>query len=59
MDLVDGVKLSFNPDILNCDFVVNLPVMKTHIAAVVSLGIKNLKGVIDIPSRKECHHKAK
>ena len=55
VDLGDGVKLSFNPDILNCDFVVNLPVMKTHSAAVVSLGIKNLKGMIDIPSRKECH----
>ncbi len=55
VDLGDGVKLSFNPDILNCDFVVNLPVMKTHGMAVVSLGIKNLKGMINIASRKECH----
>jgi uncharacterized protein (DUF362 family) len=55
VDLGDGVKFSFNQDILNCDFVVNLPVMKTHSATVVSLGIKNLKGVVDIPSRKESH----
>ncbi|MCK7469282.1 MAG: DUF362 domain-containing protein [Desulfosudis oleivorans] len=31
------------------------PVMKSHNQTVVSLGIKNLKGLIDIPSRKRCH----
>ena len=56
IDLGDGVKLNFNPDILNSDFVVDLPVMKTHSNCVVSLGIKNLKGMIDIPSRKRCHN---
>lgn len=56
VDLGDGVKLSFNTDILHCDFVVNLPVLKTHSQAIVSLGIKNLKGTIDIPSRKRCHN---
>ena len=30
--------------------------MKSHNQTVVSLGIKNLKGVIDIPSRKRCHN---
>ena len=56
VDLGDGVKLNFNSDILHCDFVVNLPVLKTHSQAIVSLGIKNLKGAIDIPSRKKCHN---
>ena len=56
LDLGDGVKLNFNTDILNSDFVVDLPVMKAHNQTVVSLGIKNLKGVIDIPSRKRCHN---
>jgi uncharacterized protein (DUF362 family) len=56
IDFGDGVKLNFNSDILNSDFVVDLPVMKTHSAAVVSLGIKNLKGMIDISSRKRCHN---
>jgi uncharacterized protein (DUF362 family) len=55
IDLGDGVELNFNSDILNSDFVVDLPVMKAHNQTVVSLGIKNLKGTIDIPSRKRCH----
>jgi uncharacterized protein (DUF362 family) len=55
VDLGDGVALNFNQDILNSDFVVNLPVMKTHNQTVVSLGIKNLKGLIDMASRKKCH----
>jgi len=56
IDLGDGVELKFNSDILHSDFVVDLPVMKTHSMTVVSLGIKNLKGMIDIPSRKKCHN---
>jgi len=55
VNLGDGVELNFNSDILNSDFVVDLPVMKAHNQTVVSLGIKNLKGTIDIPSRKRCH----
>ncbi len=56
VDLGDGITLNFNTDILNSDFVVDLPVMKTHAQTVVSLGIKNLKGTIDISSRKKCHN---
>jgi uncharacterized protein (DUF362 family) len=55
VDLGDGIELKFNRDILQSDFVVNLPVLKTHVQTVVSLGIKNLKGTIDLPSRKRCH----
>jgi len=55
VDLGGGVVLSINTDILNSDFVVNVPVMKTHAQTVVSLGIKNFKGTIDINSRKKCH----
>ena len=56
IDLGDGIKLSFSTEILGSDFVVNLPVLKTHAQTVVSLGIKNIKGTIDIPSRKRCHN---
>ncbi len=56
VDLGDGVQISFNRDVLESDFVVDLPVMKAHNQTVVSLGIKNLKGLIDIPSRKKCHN---
>ena len=55
VDLGHGAVLAFNRDILQSDFVINLPVMKTHNQTRVSLGIKNLKGLIDIPSRKRCH----
>jgi len=55
MDLGAGVMLNFNEDVLQSDFLVDLPVLKTHSQAVVSLGIKNLKGLIDVPSRKKCH----
>ena len=55
VDLGEGVILKFNADILGSDFVVDLPVLKTHSMTVVSLGIKNLKGMIDIASRKKCH----
>lgn len=56
IDLGAGVVLNFNEDVLEADFVVNLPVLKTHAQTVVSLGIKNLKGLVDVPSRKKCHN---
>jgi hypothetical protein len=55
VDIGDGATLNFNSDIVNSDFVVNLPVLKTHAQTVVSLGIKNIKGTIDTNSRKKCH----
>jgi len=55
VDCGAGVVLNFNTDILHSDFVVDLPVLKTHNQTKVSLGIKNLKGMIDINSRKMSH----
>jgi thiamine pyrophosphate-dependent acetolactate synthase large subunit-like protein/uncharacterized protein (DUF362 family) len=55
-DIGNGLSINYNTDILQSDFVVNLPVLKTHLQTVVSLGIKNLKGMIDIESRKKCHN---
>jgi uncharacterized protein (DUF362 family) len=55
VDLGEDMKLSYNADALHSDFVVTLPVMKTHAQTMVSLGIKNLKGLIDVNSRKRCH----
>lgn len=56
VDLGDGVQFNYNTDFLHSDFVVNIPVLKTHAQTVVSLGIKNLKGMIDVNSRKKCHN---
>lgn len=55
VDLGNGETLNFNTDILDSDFAVDIPVMKTHAQTVVSLGIKNFKGTIDVNSRKRCH----
>jgi len=55
VDLGAGVILNMNADALNCDFLINVPVLKAHAQTVVSLGIKNLKGLLDIASRKKCH----
>lgn len=56
VDLGSGIELKFNRDILESDFLVDLPVMKAHNQTTVSLGLKNLKGVIDLASRKQCHN---
>jgi uncharacterized protein (DUF362 family) len=53
--LGDDVALNFSVDLLDSDFVVSLPVLKTHTQTVVSLSQKNLKGCLDINSRKRCH----
>ena len=56
VELCEGVSLNFSSAIMNSDFVINTPVLKTHAQTVVSLGIKNIKGTIDINSRKKCHN---
>jgi uncharacterized protein (DUF362 family) len=55
VDLGDDVTLAFSTDFLASDFLVNIPVLKCHAQTIVSLGIKNLKGLINVPSRKKCH----
>ena len=55
VEVEPGIELSFNVDFIESDFIVDIPVMKTHAQTVVSLGAKNLKGIIDMASRKKCH----
>ena len=55
IDFGDGIKLNFSENFLNSDFIVSLPVLKTHAQTKVSLGLKNLKGCIDTAGRKLCH----
>lgn len=55
VQLSDKTSAKMNSDMLNSDFLVTLPVLKTHAQCVVSLGMKNLKGLISIPSRKRFH----
>ncbi|MCP4177729.1 MAG: DUF362 domain-containing protein [bacterium] len=52
---VDGVPIRISEDIFSADYFINLPVLKTHRICKTSLGIKNLKGLIDIGSRQSFH----
>lgn len=51
------IKVGVSKIALDADFLINVPVLKTHPQVKVSLGFKNLKGCLDIPSRKRFHQK--
>ncbi len=53
----DGYALSIAETALQADKIINVPVLKTHNQTKVSLGIKNLKGVINRKSKMFCHNK--
>ncbi len=55
VELTEGLTIKMNSDMLKADFLIDLPVLKTHAQCVVSLGIKNLKGLINMASRKKMH----
>ena len=56
IDLNTGFKVNFSSDALNSDFLIDIPTLKTHAQCRVSLGIKNLKGLISIATRKKFHN---
>ncbi len=65
VDLLDGpftevdfgeFRLLLSTLALEADFLINLPVLKTHNSTKLSLGFKNLKGCLHVKSRKFCHH---
>jgi uncharacterized protein (DUF362 family) len=41
--------------VLESDYIINVPVLKTHLQTKVSLSIKNMKGIINFPSKKSFH----
>ncbi|MBU0515178.1 MAG: DUF362 domain-containing protein [Proteobacteria bacterium] len=56
----DPVKLDNKPlriarALLEADFLIDVPTLKTHSQTTVSLGLKNLKGGLDEKSRRFCH----
>ncbi|UCC60236.1 MAG: DUF362 domain-containing protein, partial [Dehalococcoidia bacterium] len=54
---IGGEKIGVANLVLESDFLINIPVLKTHSQVKVSLGLKNLKGCIDYDSRKVFHKK--
>lgn len=54
-DYGNGFKLNIAKQALDADKIINVPVLKTHNQAKVSLGIKNLKGCLNKESKQSCH----
>jgi len=52
---LEGIKVQVSRAALDTDFLINIPVLKTHFQAKVSLGFKNLKGCLSKDSKKKFH----
>jgi len=52
---LEGTKVRVSEAALETDFLINVPVLKTHFQTKVSLGFKNLKGCLSSESRKRFH----
>jgi uncharacterized protein (DUF362 family) len=50
-----GVRVQVARDALETDFLINVPVLKTHSQLKASLGFKNLKGCLSQTSKKKFH----
>src|SRR4030043_1487347 len=50
-----GTKVQVSRAALETDFLVNVPVLKTHFQARASLGFKNMKGCLNKASKKRFH----
>jgi uncharacterized protein (DUF362 family) len=62
-DAGEHVEMNFGPHILKIsktvvesDYIINLPALKTHEGTRVTLGFKNLKGSLHIKSKQSCHN---
>lgn len=53
--VADNLALEIAESVLNTDNLINVPVMKTHIQTKLTLGIKNLKGVVSPASKRVMH----
>jgi uncharacterized protein (DUF362 family) len=52
-----GFSLRVAKPILDAEFLINVPVLKTHEQTKVSLGFKNNKGCLTVKSKQICHHR--
>jgi uncharacterized protein (DUF362 family) len=50
-----GIKVQVSQAALEADFLINIPVLKTHLQTKISLGFKNLKGCLSKASKKRFH----
>ncbi|MFX1337777.1 MAG: DUF362 domain-containing protein [Promethearchaeota archaeon] len=55
IDMGLDFKVNFSSVALAADYILDIPVLKTHAQAKASIAFKNLKGLISIASRKKFH----
>jgi len=56
VEIDDGHKIKITKRVKDCDFLLNVPVLKTHGHTVVTLAMKNLKGLMHARSKSYFHH---
>jgi len=52
---INGHTFKIAASALDTDFLINVPVLKTHTQSIVSLGMKNLKGCLKFTSKRRFH----
>lgn len=55
--LTEDISAEIGKAVLEADSIINMPILKTHMWTKVSLGIKNMKGVISARAKREFHRK--
>ncbi len=53
--LGDGTEIEIAEAVFQADFVINLPVLKTHNQTYTTICLKNLKGCLSMETKKRCH----
>lgn len=53
--LSDGTEIEIAAAVFEADFVINVPVLKTHNQTTTTICLKNLKGCLSMESKKSCH----
>lgn len=53
--LNDGMEIEIAELLFEADFVINVPVLKTHNQTITTVCLKNLKGCLATDSKKKCH----
>jgi uncharacterized protein (DUF362 family) len=56
--LTDGTPIEIAQAVFDADFVINIPVLKTHNQTVTTICLKNLKGCLSMEAKKNCHIEA-
>jgi uncharacterized protein (DUF362 family) len=52
---LENIRAKISKSVMECDFLIDLPVLKAHTQTKISLGMKNLKGCLAMSSKQAFH----